>query len=66
VTDTPRTKAGAKLLWMFDLERNGQGRIVTRTFDARLTRRIVEEFVTRIEREAAENAAAVLSGAVQP
>ena len=47
-----RTKAGRRLLWMFGLERNGTGRILTRTFDARLTRRILEDFIPRIEEEA--------------
>ena len=50
-----KTDAGRRLLWFMDDQVGG---IRIRSFDARLTRRIVEEMVPRIEAEAAAEAVA--------
>lgn len=52
------TEAGRRLLWMVETERLPTGRRWPRTFEARLTERIVEEFVPRIEEEASHATAA--------
>ena len=48
------TEAGKRLLWMLD-ERFDSGSV--KAFDAKLVRRIVEDFIPRIEAEAVRSVA---------
>ena len=46
------TLAGQRLAWFFETEPAPRGSVWPRSFDARLTQRLVEEFVVAIEVEA--------------